>query len=352
MDKHLKETLENSEVVLITGRRGAGKTALGTLLLENSPKKEAYFVGLASEYWQLLPEMITPLPLDMQGLENLPSEAAILIDEAMLWFYSRNSLKGMNKLISILVTEARHKGQLLIFISHSLRKLDVGIAIDADAIIFKEPSLLHSKFERKEILELVRQAKRAFDEIPPPERVKHAYLVSQDYEGMLEVELPSFWTEELSHAVAPVIENNKSLNRNTSKHISMATEEIVLFTEGEKKLKKQLEEQFPEIEVIKIECIENVKLKANIKPEYQNEYTSKSFTIVAPKNLKAISQEIRFKLGDIHTVVSVFDDLIGKDVYLKAEEKSGIVITAIGDTVFVKADEEFKWCNKEEFEVR
>lgn len=347
MNEHLRETLENSEVILITGKRGSGKTALGTLLLENSPKRESYFVGLSSEYWQLLPDTITPLPLDMQGLENLPSEATILIDEAMIWFYSRNSLKGMNKLISILVTEARHKEQLLVFISHSLRKLDVGIAIDADAIIFKEPSLLHSKFERKEILRLVQEAKRAFDKILPSERVKHAYLVSQDYEGMLEAELPSFWTEELSHAVASVIEN-KSLNTRTPKHISMAE----VFTEGEKKLKEQLEEQFPEIEVIKIECVENVKLKANIKPEYQDEYISKSFTIVAPKKLKAISQEIRFKLDDIHTVKSVFDNLIGKDVYLKAEDKKGVVVTAIGDTVFVKADEEFKWCNKEEFEIR
>ena len=352
MDKTIENLVSKSEVILITGRRGAGKTALGAKLLENSGDRDAYFMGLSEPYWKLLPDNITPLLVNTQTLENLPSDAVIFMDEAGLFYFSRDYSKQLNKLIAKLVTEARHLNQVLVFATHTLRKLDVSIVLDADAILLKEPSLLHSKFERKEILELVRQAKQAFDKIPPPERVKHAYLVSQDCEGMLKVELPSFWTEELSHAVAPVIENNKSLNRDTSKHISMATEEIVLFTEGEKKLKKQLEEQFPEIEVIKIECIENVKLKANIKPEYQNEYTSKSFTIVAPKKLKAISQEIRFKLGDIHTVVSVFDNLIGKDVYLKAEDKSGIVITAIGETVFVKADEEFKWCNKEEFEIR
>ena len=348
MNEHLRETLENSEVILVTGKRGAGKTALLCTILENSSKKDVFITGISQEYWHLLPDTITPLPLDAQTLEHLPENATIALDESALFFYSRDYSKQLNKLVSKLVTEARHKKELLVFATHSLRKIDIGIAIDADAIIFKEPSLLHSKFERKEILRLVQEAKRAFDKIPPPERVKHAYLVSQDYEGMLEVELPSFWTEELSHAVAPVIED-KTLNRNTPKHINMG---IILFAEGEKKLKEQLEDQFPEIEVIKIECVENVKVKANIKPEYQNEYVSKSFTIVAPKKLKVISQEIRLKLDSIHAIKSMFDYLIGKDVYLKAEDKSGVVITAIRDTVFVRTDEEFKWCNKEEFEIR
>ena len=350
LDRNLLKTMENGQVILITGKRGSGKSGLLYAILENSQKENSYVIGIAKEYHHLLPDSITPLPTSIDTLNNLPSHATIALDEGAWLFPSRESFKPMNKLISKLLTNARKADQLLVFATHTMRAFDISVVLNCDALLFKEPSLLHSKLERAEILKIVQEAKRAFNKIPVPERVKHAYLVSQDYEGMLEVELPSFWTEELSHAVASVIED-KSLNMSTPKHINMA-EEMILFTEGEKKLKEQLEKQFPEIEVIKIECAENVKVKVNIKPEYQNEYVSKSFTIVAPKKLKVISQEIRLKLDSIHAIKSMFDYLIGKDVYLKAEDKSGVVITAIRDTVFVRTDEEFKWCNKEEFEIR
>ncbi|MCD6137778.1 MAG: ATP-binding protein [Deltaproteobacteria bacterium] len=187
----LKKILERSEVILITGRRGAGKTALGYYILEQSPNP--YVFGLPEEAWQYLPESITPL----KSLENLPEKATIFIDEAALWFYSRSSSQKLNKYISQLVTEARHQEQLLIFATHTLRKLDIGVVMDADAIFFKEPSFLHSKFERSEIREITREVMRHFSRLKD-DHCKYTYVLSHDYEGFIKTPLPSFWCEELS----------------------------------------------------------------------------------------------------------------------------------------------------------
>ena len=187
----LKKILESSEVILITGKRGAGKTALGYYILEQSPNP--YVFGLPEKAWRYLPEFITPL----KSLEKLPEKATIFIDEAALWFYSRSSSQKMNKYISQLVTEARHQEQLLIFATHTLRKLDIGVVMDADAILFKEPSFLHSKFERSEIREITREVREQFGKLRGDRR-KYTYVLSHDYEGFLKTPLPSFWCEELS----------------------------------------------------------------------------------------------------------------------------------------------------------
>lgn len=351
MDNIIENLISKSEVILITGRRGSGKTALGAKLLENSGDRDAYFMGLSESYWNLLPDNITPLLVNTQTLENLPSDAVIFMDEAGLFYFSRDYSKQLNKLIAKLVTEARHLNQVLVFATHTLRKLDVSIVLDADAILLKEPSLLHSKFERKEILELVRQAKHAFDKISPPERVKHAYLVSQDYEGMLEVELPSFWTEELSHAVASVIESNKSLNNNSSFTFNMTE------TEEKKKLKQTLEELHPEIRITKIQCTDYVGINAVIKPEFEELYTKKRLHIVASKKLEEIEAKLTEALKEMEEeseelkIKHPFID--DTEILIKETQEKAVVICAMENRIAIKGtteDPKWRWFSIDEIE--
>ncbi len=187
----LNHLLKNSEVIIITGKRGAGKTALGMYFLGLSTSP--YIVGFPEEKKHLLPSSVSLLP----SIDDLPQESTIFIDEAALFFNARESFRSTNKKISGLVTEARHFNQCLIFTSHTLRKLDISIIIDADALIFREPSFLHSKFERQEVKPLMENVKREFSKIESDKR-EYAFILSHDFEQFVRTPLPSFWSEELS----------------------------------------------------------------------------------------------------------------------------------------------------------
>jgi len=56
----------------------------------------------------------------------------------------------MNTMLSL----ARQKDQTIVFAGMTLRAVDVGIVMNTDAIMMKEPSKLQMAFERAEVCEL------------------------------------------------------------------------------------------------------------------------------------------------------------------------------------------------------
>jgi len=142
----------------------------------------------------------------MEFDRELPEDSAIFVDEAAMGFYSRDSMRKVNKLMNTLLSVSRQRNQTILFCSHTLRKLDVGIVMDADAILLKEPSKLHANFERKEIRDLTEEAWRKFDGVDDSVgRKRRVVVFSHDFWGeVLENPLPSFWSEELSRAFATI----------------------------------------------------------------------------------------------------------------------------------------------------
>jgi hypothetical protein len=104
---------------------------------------------------------------------------------------------------------SRHLGQRFIFAVHALRRLDVGLVLDCNAILFKQPSLLHSKLERGETRELTALAERHFNSLKEEDPRKYVFVLSHDFEEFIEVPLPSFWCEELSKAKIQIEEIGK-----------------------------------------------------------------------------------------------------------------------------------------------
>jgi len=101
-----------------------------------------------------------------------------------------------------LVAISGQKNQVIIFIAHTARLLDVEQIFDSDLIIYKMPSAAHSKFERREIAEHTAAARKAL--MSKKQFKKWSYVIDfhNDISGLLSNGLPSFWTEALSTAWA------------------------------------------------------------------------------------------------------------------------------------------------------
>ncbi len=186
-----KNRLKNSSlIILITGKRGSGKTALGFKFLENlTGKRKAYYLGKGK-----FPRFIKKV----SDIKDVKNDSILLVDEAAIVFSSRSSMKKSNKILGELMSIARHKNLSLIIITQNSAMIDLNVLRLSDTIVFKEPSLLQARFERKAIVDLFKRAEAQFKKIDSKERKKHFYVLDDEFEGMLISGLPVFWSDKIS----------------------------------------------------------------------------------------------------------------------------------------------------------
>ncbi len=202
--------VKHPSVVIIVGRRGSGKSALGYKLLEYLRwKGQVYVVGLPQKVRKLLSEWIGVVP----SLEEVPPKSIVLIDESYNYFHSRDSASERARILSNIINLSRQKEQTLIFVTQEARQIDKNIASSSDIIIFKNPGILQPEFERKELRKIAEEAKRMFAAISIKEKIKWAYVYAPetDFTGMVENSLPSFWAPGLSKAYADNTPNDETV---------------------------------------------------------------------------------------------------------------------------------------------
>jgi len=196
----LVELLGYPSVTLILGRRGSGKSAFGYRALEDAHARglPCCVMGLPPSKAGLLPDWVEVA----DDPRRLPDSSAVFVDEAYMLMFARESMAAFNKLMAKLMGITRQRDQLFLFATHLTRKLDVGVVYDSDNIVFRQPSHLHARFERPELEPMLREADEFFRGVEDP--IRWAYVVTERGTYRVEVELPSFWTEELSRAFAAV----------------------------------------------------------------------------------------------------------------------------------------------------
>ncbi len=189
---------DSSLIMLITGRRGSGKTALGMKLVEvaNILGRAIYIVGLESAR---LPRWVKRV----SSIEEVKNDSVVMIDEAALSFSARESMKKANKELGKLMAIARHKNLSLILITQSSAMLDLNVLRLADILLFKEPSLLQARFERKALQDMFENVQGKFESIKD-EKNKYAYIISDYFEGLISHNLSKFWNEGISKSYAKV----------------------------------------------------------------------------------------------------------------------------------------------------
>jgi hypothetical protein len=181
-----------SQIGIILGARGSGKSAIGIKLLENANskyKRKCFAMGFKKEKMPLWIKIA-------EDISQIQNNSIILIDEGGILFSSRKSMSNANKLLSELILVARHKNLSILFISQNSSNLDVNILRQADFLILKPSSLLQKDFERKIIQKIYDEEKKDFEKLK--ENKGLTFIYSDLFKGYISNPLPSFWKEEIS----------------------------------------------------------------------------------------------------------------------------------------------------------
>jgi len=185
---------EESLIIAIAGKRGSGKSSLGFAMLENicaKSNRPCAVLGVADNH---LPEWIS----SVDDINDAQNDAVVLVDEGAISFSSRQSMSKKNKELAQLLAIARHKGLTLILITQNTGMLDKNVLNLCDTVMLKQGSLLQSEMERPVIKKLYAKAAPKLKTLKGKKKKEGVYIVDGDFEGLVGIGLPSFWTTGLS----------------------------------------------------------------------------------------------------------------------------------------------------------
>ncbi len=182
-----------STIGLVLGARGSGKSALGMRLLENVAAKKTRPVYAMGFNQSTLPTWI----FCTEELSALPNGAFVLVDEGGIAFSSRRSTSNANQLLSSLIMIARHKDISVLFISQNSANLEINAIRQSDYLLLRKPSLLQMDFERKKISKIYHNIITGFEKLPE-NGLFATYVYSDEFEGFVANQLPSFWSQKAS----------------------------------------------------------------------------------------------------------------------------------------------------------
>ena len=198
-DAPLAEIVDHPSAVLVSGRRGSGKTAtimrVQELLRDVAPP---YAIGLPAKAANLLPSWygLADDPADV------PTNSTIYFPESYRFFHSRATQSLMGRKVSELVNLSRHRRQSLFFDVQNTAQLDRNIVSEVDLILVKEPGSFHLGFERQQLRPVIEEARAAFAGIGQHRKKKAVWVFDGSAGQIMENSLPSFWSEGLSRIFA------------------------------------------------------------------------------------------------------------------------------------------------------
>lgn len=190
--------LSRYPAILILGAKGTGKSCLAFYLVELMRYRDpCYVYRFPEEGKDLLPSWLGIL----KELDDAPVGSIILIDEAYLWFFSRDSQSRENKEVTRIINLARQKKLTLIFVAHESCHLEKNILSAIDTLIIKRPAPLQVELDRSLLKTYLLRAEKAFSgkDVSSAKKLAHVAFSPSGFQGLLENGKASFWSEKLSH---------------------------------------------------------------------------------------------------------------------------------------------------------
>ncbi len=139
--------------------------------------------------------------------------AVVIYDEAAQSAHARRSQSGDAVELDDLLAIAGQREQLILFISHYSRKLDLNVCTAVHRIIWKRPTYAHQLWERDEMADFTTKAYDFFRVIEGQVANKKACLVlDMENFGFFQCnnKLPEWWTDRLSRIFKEVQIQNHS----------------------------------------------------------------------------------------------------------------------------------------------
>lgn len=187
--------------VLILGGQGTGKSCLAFWLLEILHTRYRCFVfRLPEEGASYIPPWLGII----YDLGDAPPDSIVLVDEAYLSLFARESLSRQNRELTKIVNLARQKNLGLIFVAHEARHIDKNILSCIDTLVIKKPAPLQVALDHSFLKSYLLKAQSVFQEKSDfsSKTTSHVGFSPSGFEGVLQNPKPSFWSEKLSHIFA------------------------------------------------------------------------------------------------------------------------------------------------------
>lgn len=187
--------------VLILGGQGTGKSCLAFWLLEILHTRCRCFVfRLPGEGASYIPPWLGII----YDLGDAPPGSIVLVDEAYLSLFARESLSRQNRELIKIVNLARQKNLGLIFVAHEARHIDKNILSCIDTLVIKKPAPLQVALDHSFLKSYLLKAQSVFQgkSDSSSKGTSHVGFSPSGFEGVLQNPKPSFWSEKLSHIFA------------------------------------------------------------------------------------------------------------------------------------------------------